>query len=73
MGLMGANAGEMLERVAALTEGKSPASWLDSDSIQYLLLEPELLVEQILHAIDQPWGVSITDLTVRSSGDLFVV
>lgn len=72
MGLMGANAGEMLERVAALTEGKSPASWLDSDSIQYLLLEPELLVEQILYAIDQPWGVSITDLTVRSSGDLFV-
>ena len=73
MGLMGANAGEMLGRAAELAEGKPQAAWLNSDSIQYLLLEPEPLVEQILYAIDQPWGVSISDLTLRASGDLFVV
>ena len=72
-GLMGGNAADMFERHAALIEGKAPASWMDADSIEYLMLDPEPLVEQILYVIDQPWGVSISDLTVRASGDLFVV
>ena len=25
------------------------------------------------YAIDQPWGVVISDITVRASGDLFVI
>ena len=73
MGLMGANAGNFLERANTLAEGKAPRSWANSDDVEYLLLEPELLVEQILYAIDQPWGVSISDMTVRASGDAFVV
>ncbi|MAT91629.1 MAG: short-chain dehydrogenase [Halioglobus sp.] len=73
MGLMGNNAGEMLERLTTLTAGQAQPAWLDSESIEYLMMEPEPLVDQILYAIDQPWGVSISDLTVRASGDLFVV
>lgn len=72
-GILGANVSEMLERVSALEEGKPKESWMDIDCIEYLMLEPEPLVEQILYVIDQPWGVSISDMTVRASGDLFVL
>ena len=36
-------------------------------------IPPELLADQIVYAIDQPWGVSISDLTVRAPGDVYVI
>ena len=33
----------------------------------------KLLADQIVFAIDQPWGVSISDLTVRASGDAYMI
>ena len=43
------------------------------DSIKYWGLAPEHLVDQILYAIDQPWGVVISDLTVRAANDRYVL
>ena len=43
------------------------------ESIRYWAIQPEELARQILYAIDQPWGVSISDLTVRASGEEFVL
>jgi NADP-dependent 3-hydroxy acid dehydrogenase YdfG len=45
----------------------------DQDNVQYAVLPPEDLVDQILYAIDQPWGVSIGDITVRATGDRYVI
>ena len=28
---------------------------------------------EIVHAIDQPWGVSIAEVTVRAAGDYFIL
>jgi len=42
-------------------------------SIQYWGLAPEHLVEQILYAMDQPWGIVISDLTVRAANDRYVL
>ena len=50
-----------------------PAELLDPDSVAYFSLSPELLADQIVYAINQPWGVSISDLTVRASGDSYVI
>ena len=36
-------------------------------------LAPEHIADAIIHAIDQPWGVAIADVTVRASGDYFVL
>jgi len=36
-------------------------------------LDPEDLADQIIYAINQPWGVSIGDITVRASGDAYVL
>ena len=49
------------------------AQLIDPANIEYFALSPELLVEQILYAIDQPWGVSISDVTVRASGDGYLL
>lgn len=73
MGLMGNNGAEMMERMVMIEEGKGDEAWFDTSTTEYLLLEAENLVEQIMYAIDQPWGVSISDLTIRASGDVFVV
>jgi len=54
-------------------EAEAPAELVDPDSIAYFALSPERLVEQVLYAIDQPWGVSISDLTVRASGDGYLL
>ena len=72
-GIVGANGEAFGERFGALLEGGGQESWTDEDSIEYFMLSPELLSDQILYAIDQPWGVVISDLTVRSGGEVYVV
>ena len=49
----------------------SPAPMADVDDIGYWAITPQDLVDQVLYAIDQPWGVSISDVTVRASGEEF--
>lgn len=72
-GIIGANNALFIERFSAIMEGTAPPAWTNADNIEYFALAPEELAEQILYAIDQPWGVSISDITVRASGDLYVI
>ena len=44
----------------------------DPESIGYSFLAPEHIADAIVHTIAQPWGVSISDVTVRASGDHYV-
>ena len=59
--------------MAAHVAGELPAESSDVENIEYYALEPEYLAEQIIYAIDQPWGVSISDITVRASGDGYIL
>jgi len=45
----------------------------DPDSIRYWSLAAEHVADAVIYAIDQPWGVSIGDLTVRASGEDFAL
>ena len=58
---------------AALSEGPFDAVDLDPDSIGYAVLDPHHVADQILYAIDQPWGVSIGDITIRAAGDRYIL
>jgi NADP-dependent 3-hydroxy acid dehydrogenase YdfG len=58
--------------VAAL-QAQGNAEGRDPESIRYLALEPRYIAEAILHAIDQPWGVSLSDITVRAAGDQYIL
>ena len=72
-GILGANAERFAEKFMAVVGEDPPAELTDEASIQLAAMTPELLADQIVYAIDQPWGVSISDLTVRASGEDYVL
>ena len=73
LGAIGANYGEFRTMLERTMDGSAPPEWSDPESIAYASLEPEYIVDAIVHAIDQPWGVSVSDITVRASGDHYVM
>lgn len=72
-GLLGINTPAYMSKFEAAAAGQLPASNLDINDIEYFALDPSSLADQIVHAINQPWGVAITDMTVRASGDGYIV
>jgi NADP-dependent 3-hydroxy acid dehydrogenase YdfG len=72
-GITGVNPDKYFERFSGIMDGSAPREWSDPNHIEYFSLAPEELADQILYVMDQPWGVSISDITVRASGDLYVI
>ena len=46
---------------------------LDPECIAYATLDAGYIADAIIHTINQPWGVMISDVTVRASGDYFIL
>lgn len=40
--------------------------------MDYASLAPEHIADTVIHVINQPWGVSISEVTVRAAGDHFL-
>jgi NADP-dependent 3-hydroxy acid dehydrogenase YdfG len=72
-GILGKNEASFMQTMGKLLGDSPPAELTDPEDIRYFALSPELLADQIVYAIDQPWGVSIGDLTVRASGDGYMI
>ena len=53
--------------------GTLPEELADVDRVTYWTISPEQLAEQVVYVIDQPWGVSISDITVRASGEEYIL
>lgn len=45
----------------------------DRESISYLNCDPEALVDNIIYLINQPMGINISDITVRSSNERYML
>ncbi len=73
IGILGANMSAYAQQSEALAAGQLPESQLDPERIEYFALEPDLLADQIVYAMNQPLGVSISELTVRASGDAYIL
>ena len=73
VGILGQNAPAYLQQMQAYAAGELPAEFSDADNIEYYALAPEHLADQIVYAINQPWGVSISDITVRAAGDGYIL
>lgn len=69
MGLVGQRAAAYGEHVEALMNNDLPAELTDVDSVKYWLITPDDLASAVVHVIDQPWGISLSDITVRASGE----
>jgi NADP-dependent 3-hydroxy acid dehydrogenase YdfG len=73
IGIVGQNMPEFGAMMQQMGEGTFPVDRLDPDNIDYASLAPEHIADAIIHAINQPWGVSIGDITVRGAGDHFIL
>ena len=73
VGILGQHAESIIARQAEVLANQAPPEYLDQDSIAYFNLDPDSLTDQVVHAINQPWGVSIAEVTVRASGEGFIL
>ncbi|MBK8198817.1 MAG: SDR family NAD(P)-dependent oxidoreductase [Acidobacteria bacterium] len=73
VGILGQNAATYLPAMQSVLAGTAPAAGLDPENAAYLALDPGFIADQVLHAIDQPWGVSLGDVTVRATGDGYIL
>ncbi|MDG2277060.1 MAG: SDR family oxidoreductase [Pseudomonadales bacterium] len=73
VGILGQNAPAYGQLMQAHQAGELPAEYTDSEHIEYYALDPEHLADQIVYVMDQPWGVAISEITVRASGDAYLL
>ncbi|WP_123026532.1 SDR family oxidoreductase [Mycolicibacterium stellerae] len=72
VGLVGQRAETFNERLSAYVKRELPPELTDRDSVQYWVIKPDELADAVVYVIDQPWGISISDITVRASGEDYV-
>lgn len=72
VGLTAHRGAQFAENAEKYYGGQMTAEKLDRDSIEYWTVTPEELAQNVVYAINQPWGVSISDITVRASGEDYV-
>jgi NADP-dependent 3-hydroxy acid dehydrogenase YdfG len=73
VGIVGHNMGDFMQAMGAMGEGNLAGGRLDPEEMDYVALAPEHIADAVLHAIDQPWGVSIGEITVRAAGDHYIL
>jgi NADP-dependent 3-hydroxy acid dehydrogenase YdfG len=73
IGITGQKGLQFFENAGNLQTGALRPEQTDVDSVQYWLITPDDLANAVVHVIDQPWGISISDVTVRASGENYVI
>ena len=73
VGILGQNALSYGATMGAYAEGKLTADQADPDNAQYAVLDPAYIADAIITTINQPWGVSLSDVTVRATGDGYIL
>jgi NADP-dependent 3-hydroxy acid dehydrogenase YdfG len=66
------HSGRLIENLQKMVAGELAAEQQDPDNPAYWALSPMDLASQIIYAIDQPLGVTISDITVRATGEDYV-
>jgi NADP-dependent 3-hydroxy acid dehydrogenase YdfG len=72
VGIVGQKGAQFLENAGNLQTGALRPEQMDVDSVEYWLITPDDLANAVVHVIDQPWGINISDVTVRASGENYV-
>jgi NADP-dependent 3-hydroxy acid dehydrogenase YdfG len=73
VGIVGANEQSYIENVMAFLGGTLDGPKADIDEPAYWAIAPEVIAREVVHAIDQPWGVTIGDVTIRATGEQYVI
>ena len=73
VGILGQNAASYGGVMASLAEGNNAPELRDPNNPQYAALEPTYIADTVITAINQPWGVSLGDITIRATGDGYIL
>lgn len=73
IGITGQHNDRYMDKVMAMLGGTLEGPEADIDDPAYWAIAPESVAAEVIHAIDQPWGVTISDITVRATGEHFVI
>lgn len=73
VGILGQNVLSYGETMGAYAEGKLTPEQADPDNAQYAVLDPSYIADAVIMTINQPWGVSLGDVTVRATGDGYIL
>ncbi|MEP0068653.1 SDR family NAD(P)-dependent oxidoreductase [Pyruvatibacter sp.] len=73
VGILGQNALSYGETMGQYAEGQLSPAQADPDNAEYAVLDPGYIADAIVMVIDQPWGVSLGDVTIRATGDGYIL
>lgn len=73
VGITGQHTERYVERLMAYLGGTLDEALTDIERPEYWAITPEVIAAEVLHAMDQPWGVSIADVTIRATGEDYVL
>jgi len=72
IGITGQKGAQFFENAGNLLNGTLRPEQMDVDSVEYWLITPDDLAAAVVHVIDQPWGINISDVTVRATGENYI-
>ena len=70
IGLVGQNA---LAMMGLLQEMPGRPDLTEQDSIRNVYIDPSVLADNVVYVMNQPWGINISDITVRSAGEPYIM
>lgn len=73
VGILGHHAATAMDNIMKYVAGELPAELTDPDSPLLWTLEPEHIADNIVYVMNQPWGVSIGDITIRATGEEYLL
>ena len=73
VGILGQNQPEFQSTMQSIADGQVDQRVVSQDSMGCAVLEPDYIADQVIYAINQPKGVTVGDITMRGSGDYFVL
>lgn len=72
-GALGTRFDEFMAATMQTVTGRLEGPLADVDSPRFWAIRPETIAAEVIHAIDQPWGVTISDVSIRATGEMFTM
>ena len=73
VGIVGQNGESHGALMGEIMEGSADPDRLDPQNSKYMNLDPNYVADQIIYAMNQPKGVSVGDITIRATGDHYIL
>jgi len=72
-GIAGHNLDSHSDLMGKIMDGSSDPARLNPEDSKYMNLNPSYVADQIIYAMNQPKGVSVGDITIRATGDHYIL